>query len=437
MMENGDSFQSCLERIKNVSPGSHVCYFYQTPEDLFDILIPFFAEGLSNGQFCLWVCPDRIQAERARAVFYERFPSPRPEKYFLSGRIKILDATQWYIDPGTRRFSLEFVLERRRTLYAEAVQKGFTGVRASGDTSWLDHESWPAFMDYERYINHVISGSNTRAICTYPLSRCGPPEIIDVTSRHRLSLLRTPSGCKLSELDDLQPGTSAATPQSPHEGSLSPLSLSALSAREEERKKISRSLHSHIGSLSISLSSGLEAVEKHIKAKNPQDALSSLCETHTVLKSEVRKIKNLAYSIRPPELDLGGFPEAVESCFSGLAGRKGVDFRFRCTPSCHSLPQQEATILFRIVHEAINNVLKHARARTLEIRLSQKAGKIRLFIRDDGRGFDPEQASIHPPRTLGLISMKEMAESLGGTFRIQSAPAKGTSIEVLLPENNP
>lgn len=431
MMEKGDFSQSCVERLKNISPGTHICYFYHAAEDLYEILIPYFAEGLSNNDLCIWVCPDRIHAERAKAVFYERFPYSSPEKYFLSGQVRILDATQWYIAPRTRRFSLEFTRERNLAISSETVRKGFTGIRASWDAFWLGDESWPAFLEYEHFINQVLPASKNRAICTYPLSRCGPSEIIDVTCRHKLSLLRTESGYKLSESGDLQPDS-----QTPEKSLPSP-SFCALSAREEERKKISRSLHSSIGSLSISLSSKLQSAEREIKTQNLDNALRSLCEAQAVLQSEVHKIKSLAYGIRPPELHLVGFAEAVEAFFSSLAKKKNIDFRFNITPAISNISELKASVLFRIIHEAFINVLKHARAKTLELRLSHEAGKIRLSIRDDGQGFDAENAFVQPLHTLGLVSMKEMAESLGGTFRIRSAPAKGTIIEVVTPINNP
>jgi len=100
MIEKEEPFQNLSELIKGISWGTHICYFYLNQEDLLDVLIPYFAEGLSNNEFCLWVCSKPLDAKRAKASFQERLPLPNPYKYLRSGQIKILDENQWYIAPG-------------------------------------------------------------------------------------------------------------------------------------------------------------------------------------------------------------------------------------------------------------------------------------------------------------------------------------------------
>ncbi len=431
MMVNKAPLQTCTEQIKKISSGTHACYFYYTMEDLLDILIPYFAEGLANDEFCLWVCPDLIPAEKARSIFLERLPLPHPKKYFRKGQLKILDAGQWYIDPETLRFRPEIAVKHAGALYTEVIKKGFSGFRCSGDISWLPDESWTAFMDYEQYVNQVVSTTEIRAICSYPISRCGPPEIIDVVSRHQSSLLRTRSGWKLCDHTEHAPHAGTRQPSNVPDERLSRFSHRVHSAIEDERKKISMRLHTDIGSLSLGLSSRLSDIEEGIKNKNLEDARKNLSETQAALKSEVLNIKQLAHSIRPPELDFGGFCQAVESCFPDLARKQNIDFRFHYDRSRRELSEREATLLYRIAQEAFNNGLKHSGAKTLEMSLERRKGRLCLCIRDDGRGFDSRQASNHSDSSFGLYSMKSMAETLGGTFRVQSSPGKGTNIEVL------
>ena len=560
MMDKKDtshqSFQSFQERIKNISAGMHACYFYQTKEDLLDVLIPYFTDGLANNEFCLWVCTKSLlPAIKAAAHFLKHCPLSDPEKYIRSGQIQILESSQWYYSlpdphssdpkstsshapshalsrsqsrtpsrtshkshpcaptssPSPPRFHPELVLRRVHALLNEVFHSDYKGIRASGDTSWLSEESWQPFMDYEEYVNNTLPNFHSRALCTYPLSQCSPPDIIDVVNRHQLSLLKTPTGWKLWDHNahsphrsgsskspkssfsfpavDIDAGANSSKSSSPayrhpdqyltpnpDDTPPLPFSPSILSAREDERKKISMSLHSSIGSLSISLSAKLHKLEEELKSLNLRVGLKDIAETREVFQSEVKRIKQQIYSIRPPELDYGGFDAAVQSRLSELAKEKKVDFHFHCDPSCRNLTDYKAIILYRIAHEAVNNVLNHSGSKSLEMSLSPlknsqkhkndyknerknthkkkpEAGlddkhtndihknhptSILLTIQDKGCGFDHNKLSSRTdiPQSFGLYSMNQMAKSIGGTFRIQSSPGKGTKITVeFLPDN--
>jgi len=291
-------------------------------------------------------------------------------------------------------------------------------------------------MDYEEAVNHSIASYKSFALCTYPVSRCSPKEIIDVVNRHQFSLFKTNEGWMLYQSPPPLSENTLKQSFKHAEETKQDTSFQILSTYENERKKIAISLHSSVGTLALAMNSKLSAVEKAIKALCPDLALKSLAEIRSTLQNEVRKIKKLSYNIHPPELDFGGLPDAVKSCFFSTARERNINFLFEVDPACPPLSDQEATVLFRIANEAFNNALKHSGARTLEMCLTQADAMIRFSIQDDGCGFDLNQVSKHPERSLGLLGMKEMAKSLGGIFEIKSSPGKGTRIQVFLPCSN-
>jgi signal transduction histidine kinase len=106
-----------------------------------------------------------------------------------------------------------------------------------------------------------------------------------------------------------------------------------------------------------------------------------------------------------------------------------ADLRVDGTPELDSTVEVE---LYRIVQEALNNALRHAKADTVEVELDAREGVITIIVRDDGVGFDPSARAIRE-RRLGLTSMRERAERLGGTFRVESSPGAGTTVSVEVP----
>jgi len=101
----------------------------------------------------------------------------------------------------------------------------------------------------------------------------------------------------------------------------------------------------------------------------------------------------------------------------------------------HGTPELDSTVeveLYRIVQEALNNAVRHAQADTVEVEIEARDGLVTITVRDDGGGFDPGARAIRE-RRLGLTSMRERAERLGGTFSVESAPGAGTTVRVEVP----
>jgi len=135
----------------------------------------------------------------------------------------------------------------------------------------------------------------------------------------------------------------------------------------------------------------------------------------------------LVYELRPLVLRREGLVGALQQRLDAVEKRAGMDARLLTEGEIElAAPVEEA--LYRIAQEALNNALKHAAATSVTVRISPEDDRVTLGIVDNGKGFDPQDASA--AGGLGLVSMRERAEKLDGTVTIVSAPGKGTSVQV-------
>jgi PAS domain S-box-containing protein len=187
--------KSGIDIIGDIPWGTHFCQFYRTPQDLLDILVPYFAAGLAANEFCMWVTSaplDKAAAEKALAEAVPGF-----ERYVRDGQIEIVPHDAWYLAGG--EFDTRRVLDAWAAKLQQARAHGYDGLRLSGNTFWLEKEDWRAFTDYEAAVDEVIGKSRILALCTYSLERCGANEVLDVVRNHRFALVRRESQWEVVE----------------------------------------------------------------------------------------------------------------------------------------------------------------------------------------------------------------------------------------------
>jgi PAS domain S-box-containing protein len=175
-----------LDLIGTVPWGTHFCQFYVTKEDLIDLLTPYFAEGLRNNEFCMWITSPPLEVEEARDSLEKVVPNLND--YFVRGQIEILSYTQWYLEEG--EFDANRVLKRWIEKEEDALNRGFDGLRLSGNTFWIDRSLWKEFTAYEAAINNVVTSRRIIALCTYSLERCNVTDMLDVLKNHVGTLIR-------------------------------------------------------------------------------------------------------------------------------------------------------------------------------------------------------------------------------------------------------
>lgn len=207
-------------------------------------------------------------------------------------------------------------------------------------------------------------------------------------------------------------------------------------AQEEERQRMARELHDGLGPILASLNIRLLTIQRRLH-KDGHAVEGEIGELAAQVQTCLRDIRRLIYDLRPVALDELGLVAALREHLARCAEEHGLMVEFATgngPPNClvgERLPAHVETALFRIVQEAVNNVIRHAQARRLSVMLTRDAERVQLCISDDGLGFDAQLP--RSGRHIGLWSMCERVEQLGGQFELTSAPGQGTTVTASLP----
>jgi PAS domain S-box-containing protein len=210
-----------------------------------------------------------------------------------------------------------------------------------------------------------------------------------------------------------------------------------LSVQEEEKRRLSAVLHHDVGSMTVSVTARLEAAEQDLRAGRHRAAIEALRDCRGLFAQSVERLRALAGELRPPDLDLLGLRAALQQHLVRVGRETALRIRFEDATGGVAIPAALETVLFRSAQEGLNNIVAHAGARQARVRLSVKKGRIRLRLRDDGRGFDASLQEAAAADHLGLRAVQEMVASAGGDLLVDSAPGRGTVLEVQIPLGGP
>jgi PAS domain S-box-containing protein len=187
--------KSGIEVVGDVPWGTHFALFYRKKEDLIDVLVPYFTAGLENNEYCMWVTAGPLGAGEAR----ERLAASMPDfdRYAEKGQIDIIPCADWYtIDD---KFDGERVLNGWIERLGRARERGFDGLRLTGNESWLDAGVWNDFIDYEHTVNEAVGQHRMIALCTYLLDQRDAGDVMDVVGSHQFALTRRNGTWKIIE----------------------------------------------------------------------------------------------------------------------------------------------------------------------------------------------------------------------------------------------
>jgi PAS domain S-box-containing protein len=180
--------------------GTHFCLFYETKEDLFDLLIPFFKAGLENHEFCLWITSPPVSADEARQAL--RSAILDFDERLGNRQIEIVSHNQWYMTEG--RFDGSRAFQRWMDRLEQSLAEGYAGMRLGADAGWLERQDWGSFVDYEAKVDEAFRGLRLMALCAYSLTRCSSADILNVVHHHRFSLGRRKGTWERLEGPELQ-----------------------------------------------------------------------------------------------------------------------------------------------------------------------------------------------------------------------------------------
>lgn len=203
-----------------------------------------------------------------------------------------------------------------------------------------------------------------------------------------------------------------------------------VSAQEEERQRLSRELHDGAGQMLASLLVHLKLIEKSPDLAQVRDRTTELRELVVKTLEETRR---LAVDLRPSGLDDLGLAGALEWYARSFEQTSGISVAVTIDSVEGRLARPVEAQLYRIVQEMLSNVSKHSQANRVKLALSQTGEEVHLRVEDDGIGFDTSESTSRIDPGLGLMTMRERAALLGGTFRLSSVPGRGTSVEIVIP----
>jgi len=203
-----------------------------------------------------------------------------------------------------------------------------------------------------------------------------------------------------------------------------------LLAATEERNRLARELHDSVAQALYSISLFIDATRLALKTNKQKVAESHLEELTQLSREAMSNMRLLIFQLRPPILEKSGLVMAIQSRLESVEAKAGFQTRFETEGSFHLTASQESE-LYGITQEALNNVIKHAQAGQVIVRLTEQAGSLQLTIEDDGIGFDPH---IDHTGGQGLRNMRERAMSMVANFTVESAPGQGTKITIKVNE---
>jgi two-component system, NarL family, sensor histidine kinase DevS len=200
-----------------------------------------------------------------------------------------------------------------------------------------------------------------------------------------------------------------------------------VSGQELERRRLARELHDETGQALTSILLGLRAVEE---AGTPYEMSTAASQLRELVVGTLQDVRRLAVQLRPKALDDFGLVAAVEHLVQTFSETTAIGVDLEAQLGTERLPPEVETTLYRIVQEALTNIVKHAEASRVSILLIRRSTTATAVIEDDGQGFDP--AELQEGR-LGIIGMRERVELHEGRLTLESAPGSGTTLVAEMP----
>jgi DNA-binding CsgD family transcriptional regulator len=180
--------------------GAHLCVFYETKDDLLDVLAGYFMAGLEGNELCVWAISDPVTEEYAKG--YLRRTIPEFDRYLSVGQFEIFHGYEWYLKGD--QFELKRITDGWSEKLSGALAKGYEGVRASGNALWSGTDHWNEFCEYEYELDRLLSSQKMIVLCTYSLQACRAGDILDVARAHQFSLAKRNGRYELLETPELK-----------------------------------------------------------------------------------------------------------------------------------------------------------------------------------------------------------------------------------------
>jgi C4-dicarboxylate-specific signal transduction histidine kinase len=455
-----------IEVVGDMPWGTHFCLFYETKEDLLEILTSYCKAGLESGEFCLWIVAEPLTVEEATGALKDTVPGF--SRYLADSSIEIVSARDWYLSGGT--FDLKRVTAGWLEKLARASARGYIGVRVTGDTAWLQKKDWKHFCEYEEGLNAAVANQRLAVLCTYPLAACGAMEILDVVRTHQFAVAKRhgdwdvieTAGLKLAKEeikrlnDELEQRVLERTSQ---------LMLASEALREAQAELAHVNRVTTMGQLAASIAHELNqplaasvtnacAGLRWLGLQPPnleevREALAAIVTDSNRASDVINRMRALIKKApaRKDGLHINEVILEVTALMRGELVKSGVSLQTRFAqglPLIQGDRVQLQQVLLNLIMNAVEAMgsVNHASRQLLIGTGADESGGVRISVQDSGPGlnpqifdrvFDPFYTTKADGMGMGLSICRSIIEAHDGRIWASAMPGKGSTFNVSLP----
>lgn len=295
----------------------------------------------------------------------------------------------------------------------------------------------------------MIANERMIVLCTYPLASSGGSEVFEIARTHQFAIAKRFGNWEVIESPEYKQSKRelqalsaelearvADRTRSLEEANalLRKASASLELARDEEGNRISRAIHDQLGSALTAIRWDLDELERSLSTISEPDTVLELRERVSAMQhltdSTIQTARRIASEIRPAMLSDLGLIDAMEWQASDFQRRTGIECHIEFSEESIPLSDQQSTSVFRILQEALTNILRHSAATRVSISIESGGGDFILHVRDNGKGIPESKLMLG---SLGIWSMQERARLAGGTINIVGMEGGGTGVTVRIP----
>lgn len=377
--------------------GNHYSHFYEGPDDLAEAVTPFIASGLHNNEQCLWVTAEPFGVEAATAALGALVPDL--EWRLAQGQVEIIAHDQWYTPGGTfsARAVIDGWLERER----QALARGYSGLRITGNTFWLETpEQFADFAAYEAALHDAIRSRRITCLCSYCLDKVAGRDLLNVVRNHDFAVVRRNGQWDVVESASLK------------------IAKNELSERLSRKERLLTEIHHRV-------KNNLQIVSSLLMLKSPEFGPGGRQALDDILSriGAMGLVHQMLY-----EQDCGGLvnlplylERLVEQVSQAYDCHGRIDIAVEVAPGPVALLELDTAIPVGIaITEAITNAIKHAfpegGAGRIAVGVAAGGNTVTVAVRDNGRGCDFRAAA--PKLGAGITLIRGLAAQVGGTVDI-------------------
>jgi len=443
-----------LTALEQAAPHDHLSLVYESSEEHYGVAIPFIQLGLDRGEKCVYIADEGTDAMARDAMYARGIDVERA----VANKSLVLETKDGAFLRHGGSFDADWMPAFWREATAEALDEGFSALRATGETDWVlcgarGVERW---MEYESRLTEVLAGLNCFALCQYNEKVFPPDLLLDVIRTHPTVIYR---GVVCRNMYYVPPDEYLAANEAAREverqlttmreraeveytlrqqrNELRALANRLMHAQDDERRRIATMLHETTAQDLAALKMNLTRLNRAAD-RLTDDEREALTEGSSLVDQSINEVRTVSYLLHPPFLDEAGLVLALRWYAGGFAARSGIRVDLDLPEKFERLPLQTETVLFRIVQEALTNIHRHSGSETALIRLRRHGEMLVLEIEDQGRGIakaELGQITSGGGGGVGVASMIERIEQLGGRLEMTSRVngTSGTTVRVWLP----